>query len=49
MPAFSHFQIVGGDSISLELSARLIGLPMWRDLSLNTVEKIAEIINSSIK
>ena len=48
MPAFSHCQIVGGDSVSLELSARLIGLPLWRDLSLNTVEQIADVINSSI-
>jgi dTDP-4-amino-4,6-dideoxygalactose transaminase len=49
MPAFSQIEIVGGKSISLELSTRLIGLPMWRDLSLNTVEKIAEIVNLSIE
>ena len=48
MPAFSQFEIVGGNSISLELSRRLIGLPMWRDLGLNEVEKIAEIVRSSI-
>jgi dTDP-4-amino-4,6-dideoxygalactose transaminase len=49
MPPFSQLEIVGGDSISLDLSKRLIGLPMWRDLSLNAIEKIAEIVKSSIE
>ena len=49
MPAFSQFKLLGGDSISLELSTSLIGLPMWRDLSLKTVEKIVEVIEQSIE
>lgn len=49
MPAFSQLEILGGNSISLNLSTRLIGLPMWRDLSFNTIEKIAEIIRLSRK
>jgi dTDP-4-amino-4,6-dideoxygalactose transaminase len=49
MPAFSQFEVIGGSSISLKLSESLIGLPMWRDLSLSTVEKITEIIELSTK
>jgi dTDP-4-amino-4,6-dideoxygalactose transaminase len=49
MPAFSQLEIIGGNTISSDLSTRLIGLPMWRDLSLNTIEKIVEIIRFSTK
>ena len=49
MPPFSQLEVIGGNSISIDLCKSLIGLPMWRDLSLNAVERIAEVIKSSTK
>lgn len=49
MAAFSDIEVIGGSSISLELSKSLIGLPMWRDLSFKSIDKIVEIIESSVK
>lgn len=47
MPAFSNIKVVGGDSISLSLASNLIGLPMWRDLSNESIERIANIIENN--
>jgi dTDP-4-amino-4,6-dideoxygalactose transaminase len=49
MKIFGEIEVIGGDRVACSLSKGLLGLPFWRDMSIETLEEIVSVLHRELK